>query len=366
MIIVGHRSVVRAAQDRRLILPVVEIPPILHDITAETMFTIGKHTFDRPVLLAPMEDVTDMPFRVLCREIGADIVYTEFVNVEGLVRQNERTHRKMAFQEVERPIGIQIYGGNEESMVSGAQLSEQLSPDLIDINCGCWVKDIAMRGAGAGLLRDLPKMERLVGNVVRGVSLPVTVKTRLGWDQDSIRIVEVAQRMEQAGAKALTIHCRTRVQGHKGDPDYTLIPEVKKAVSIPIIVNGGINSPLDAERVFDTTGCDGVMIARAAIACPWIFRETKAYLRTGVMPEPPTIQERFSVMLRQLRDAAEYKDESRAVLEFRKFYSNYLKGLPNAAQVRRELMVPLTVSDVEAILFPYRDRLLAEEQVPVA
>jgi len=323
------------------------------------MFTLAGHTFDKPVLLAPMEDVTDMPFRVLCKEFGADIVYTEFVNVEGLVRQNERTHKKMTFLEVERPMGIQIYGGNEESMVSGAQLSEELQPDLIDINCGCWVKDIAMRGAGAGLLRDVPKMERLVGKVVNAVSLPVTVKTRLGWDSESIKIVEVAQRMEQAGAKALTIHCRTRAQGHKGDPDYSLIPEVKKAVGIPIIVNGGINAPEDAKRVFDVTGCDGVMIARAAIANPWIFRDSKTYLKTGILPEPPSIEERFDVMLRQLKDAAGYKQERRAVLEFRKYYSNYLKGLPDAAQVRRELMVPVTVSDVEAILLPYKEQLLS-------
>ncbi len=323
------------------------------------MFTLANHTFDRPVLLAPMEDVTDMPFRILCREFGADIVYTEFVNVEGLVRQNERTHKKMSFRDVERPIGIQIYGGNEDSMVSGARLSEELGPDLIDINAGCWVKDIAMRGAGAGLLRDIPRMELLVGNVVRSVKLPVTVKTRLGWDVESIRIVEVAQRLEQVGVKALTIHCRTRVQGHKGDPDYTLIPEVKKAVSIPIIVNGGINTPQDAERVFNETGCDGVMVARAAIANPWIFRETKYYLANGRLPEPPSIEERFTVMLRQLKDAAAYKQERRAVLEFRKFYSNYLKGFPNASQVRRELMVPETVHGVEEILLPYKAQLLA-------
>jgi len=323
------------------------------------MFTLGKHTLDRPVLLAPMEDVTDKPFRKLCKEFGADVVYTEFVNVEGLVRSNERTRRKMAFDEDERPFGIQIYGGNEESMVEGAKLSEELAPDLIDINCGCWVKDIATRGAGAGLLRDLPKMERLVGKVVQSVTTPVTVKTRLGWDSESIRIIEVAQRMEQAGVKALTIHCRTRVQGHKGDPDYTLIPDVKKAVSIPIIINGGINGPEDARRVFDVTGCDGVMIARAAIANPWIFRDTKVYLATGVLPPEPGIEERFDVMLRQLRTSAAYKQERRAVLEFRKFYSNYLKGLPGAARVRQSLMVPESVSDVESILIPYREQLLA-------
>lgn len=319
---------------------------------------IGPIDIEKAVLLAPMEDVTDIPFRLVCKRLGADIVYTEFVNAEGLVRKSAKTHRKMAFLPEERPFGIQIYGGGTESMEGAAAIAEKLSPDLIDINCGCWVKNVVGHGAGAGLLRDLPRMETLVAGVVKAVRLPVTVKTRIGWDATSIRIVEVAQRMEQAGAQALTVHCRTRVQGHSGDPDYSFIPAVKKAVSIPIIVNGGIDSPARAGKVFADTGCDGVMIARGAIHNPWIFRETRHYLATGELLPGPSFRERVDVMLEHLRLSVEHKGEKYGVLEFRKHYTGYLRETPNIAKLRAELM---TYTELEPILA--RIALYAEEVI---
>jgi tRNA-dihydrouridine synthase B len=329
-------------------------------------FSIGPYDFDRPILLAPMEDVTDMPFRLVCKRLGADIVYTEFVNAEGLIRESAKTRKKMVFTEAERPFGIQIYGGVEESMEQAARLSEEVQPDLIDINCGCWVKDIAMRGAGAGLLKDIPKMGRLVDRVIRAVRLPVTVKTRLGWDAESIKIVEVAQMLEDLGVKALTVHCRTRAQGHKGDADYSWIPKVKSAVRMPIIVNGGINTAQDAERVYRETGADGIMIARAAITNPWIFREIKHYLATGRLLPGPSIDERFEQILDHMRMAVEFKGERKAVLEYRKHYSGYLHGLPHASKVRQDLMVPETYAGVEGILLRYRSFLHSLPQEPVS
>jgi len=299
---------------------------------------IGQIDIPQAVLLAPMEDVTDIPFRRICKRLGADIMYTEFVNAEGLIRSSRKTHRKMAFLPEERPMGIQIYGGEERPMGEAAKIAEQLGPDIIDINCGCWVKNVVGHGAGAGLLRDLPRMQRLVGVVVKAVSVPVTVKTRLGWDTDSIHIVEVAKMMEDAGAKALTIHCRTRAQGHSGDPDYTQIPLVKASVSIPIIVNGGIDSALAAKAVFAETGCDGVMVARAAVNNPWILPEIKHYLATGEHLQGPSFTDRISVLLDHLRFSVEEKGEKYGVLEFRKHYSGYLREQPGIAQLRAELM----------------------------
>ncbi|HXX63684.1 MAG TPA: tRNA-dihydrouridine synthase family protein, partial [Bacteroidota bacterium] len=239
---------------------------------------IGTIDIDRPVLLAPMEDVSDLPFRLICKRMGADIVYTEFVNSDGLVRGSRKTAQKMFFREEERPVGIQIYGGDIGAMDGAARMAESYAPDLIDINCGCWVRDVAMRGAGAGLLRDLPKMEQIASTVVKAVKTPVTLKTRLGWDASSIRIVDVARMCEQAGIAALTVHCRTRDQGHKGPVDYSWIPKIKEAVSIPVIVNGDIVTPENVRAVFESTGCDGVMIGRGAVLNPWIFRQAKHYM----------------------------------------------------------------------------------------
>lgn len=326
---------------------------------------IGKYDIDHPILLAPMEDVTDLPFRVICKRLGADIVYTEFVNSEGLVRDSLKTKQKMYFSEEERPFGIQIYGGEEASMEGAARIAESFQPDIIDINCGCWVKDVALRGAGAGLLRDLPKMERVVSSVVKAVNLPVTVKTRLGWDNESIRIVEVAQMLESIGVQALTIHCRTRAQGHKGLPDYSWIPKVKQAVHIPIIVNGSIVTPEQAKQLFDETGCDGVMIGRGAIDNPWIFRQTKHYLATGEHLSPPTLDERRDLLLEHLALSVEHKGERKGVIEFRKHWSGYLKGLSHAARVRQELMQYAELQPIVDLVNNYFESLKQAELADV-
>ena len=307
---------------------------------------IGKINIPNAILLAPMEDVTDISFRAICKKLGADIMYTEFVNAEGLVRNSKKTHQKMQFLESERPFGIQIYGGSEMSMEGAAKMAEELNPDLIDINCGCWVKNVAGHGAGAGLLKDLGKMETIISKVVNAVSLPVTVKTRLGWDADSIQIVDVAKMVEATGAQALTIHCRTRAQGHKGDPDYSLIPEVKQAVRIPIIVNGGIDSAVIAQQVFANTGCDGVMIARAAIENPWIFTEIKHYLSTGEQLPPTSFADRIALLLDHLMASVQHKGERAGVIEFRKHFTGYLRNQPNASKLRIELMQYVEVQPV--------------------
>ncbi len=323
---------------------------------------IGAVDIQHPIVLAPMEDVTDIPFRLICKRLGADIVYTEFVNSEGLVRNSEKTKKKMFFSEEERPFGIQIYGGEESSMEGAAKIADSMNSDIIDINCGCWVKDVAMRGAGAGLLKDLPKMERIVSSVVRATHKPVTVKTRLGWDENSIRIVEVAEMLEGVGVEGLTIHCRTRAQAHKGIPDYTWIPKIKAAVSIPVFVNGNIFEPADVKRVFDETGCDGVMIGRGAIDNPWIFRQTKEFLSAGIVPSIVPVEERVALSIEHLKLSVEYKGERSGVLEMRKHYSGYMRGLPNAAKLRSELMTYTTADPIIERLLKFADETQAEQE----
>jgi len=299
---------------------------------------LGNLDIDRGIFLAPMEDVTDLPFRLICKRMGADMMYTEFVNADGLIRGAKKTHAKMMFLEEERPIGIQIYGADINAMVAAAEVAESLAPDLIDINGGCWVKDVAMRGAGAGLLRDLPKLEALVRAVVRAVKLPVTLKTRLGWDANSIRIVDVARMCQDAGVAALTVHCRTRDQGHRGSVDYSWIPKIREATSIPLIVNGDIVTAQDVARVFETTGADAVMLGRGAIANPWIFRQAKHYRATGTLLPEPTIEERVGLLKEHLHLAVRHKGERVGVIELRKHYSGFLRGLPHVSAVRNELM----------------------------
>ena len=293
------------------------------------------------LLLAPMEDVTDLPFRMVCKELGADIVCTEFINVEGLIREDPdgagRTYRKLAFLEAERPVGIQLYGAVESSVAQAAQIAAAQQPDLIDVNCGCWVAKVARRGAGAGLLQDLPRMRAVVSRVVRSTDLPVTVKTRLGWDAQSIRIVEVAQMLEDIGVQALTVHCRTRAQGNKGAVDYAWIPRIKAAVSIPVILNGDVTTPEDVARAFATTGCDGVMIGRGAIRHPWIFREARHFLKTGEPLPLPAVKERVALCLHHLQLALNYRGEHQALASMRRHYAGYFRGLPRAARVRGEL-----------------------------
>jgi tRNA-dihydrouridine synthase B len=299
---------------------------------------IGKINIQQALLLAPMEEVTDISFRLICKRLGADIVFTEFVNSDGLVRNSEKTKQKMNFLPEEHPIGIQIYGGDETAMEGAARMAEELQPDLIDINCGCWVRKVVGRGAGAGLLRDLKKMQNIISVVVRAVNVPVTVKTRLGWDEKSIQIVEVAKMTEDTGAQALTIHCRTRAQGQKGSPDFQHIPDVKKVVKIPIIINGGIDTPEIAKRVFDSTGCDGIMIARGAIYNPWIFKEIKHHLATGEFLPTSNLLDRIQLLIEHLRLSVQFKGERKGVIEFRKHYSGYLHSYPGINKLRIEMM----------------------------
>lgn len=321
------------------------------------MFSVGKINIDRALLLAPMEDVTDIAYRRLCKEIGADVVYTEFVNSDGLIRSNKKTEKKLEITDAERPVGIQIYGGNLEPMIEAAKIAESKNPELIDINAGCWVKKIANRGAGAGLLKDPPYMQKMVEEIVKAVSLPVTVKTRIGWDAESIMILEVAKRLEEAGAAAITIHCRTRSQGHSGDPDWSWIPKIKEVVKIPVVLNGGIFNAEDVKRAFAETNADAVMIARGAIEHPWIFREAKQLLATGDVPSEITPHERIHTALRHLKYSLEIKDNRAAIIPFRKYYSGYLKGLYNASKVRQELMKPTEYQPIEEILLNYLEEL---------
>ena len=303
--------------------------------------------FKNKIVLAPMEDVTEPPFRMVCKKLGADVLYTEFISSEGLIRDARKAREKLFFYEEERPLAIQIYGGNEESMAESARITETANPDFIDINCGCWVKDVAMRGAGAGLLRDLPKMQRIAESVMANTTLPVTLKTRLGWDENSIVIVDVAKIMEDIGVKALTVHCRLRSQGNKGDADWSWVKRIKDAgVKIPIILNGNVKTPEDVKFAFDTYEPDAVMIGQGAIQNQWIFKQAKEYMATGKYTEP-TLGEKIEICIEHLKLNCEAKGETYGVLEIRKFYSGYLKGLTNIAKFRMELM---QLKDLNSVL----------------
>ncbi len=326
------------------------------------MFNVGKINIDKALLLAPMEDVTDIAFRRLCKELSADVVYTEFINSDGLIRSNKKTEKKLEINEEERPVGIQIYGGNLEPMIEAAKIVEAKNPDLIDINAGCWVKKIAHRGAGAGLLKDLPYMQKMVEDIVKTVYLPVTVKTRIGWDESSINILEVAKRIEDAGAAGLTIHCRTRSQGHSGSPDWSWIPKVKEIINIPVALNGGVFTAEDVKRAFDETNADAVMIARGAIEHPWIFREAKEIL-AGKIVTPVSPDERIHTALRHLRYSLEIKEPRGAIIPFRKYYSGYLKGLYNSHKVRQELMKLIEYAPIEELLLEFLVELKNSESV---
>lgn len=317
---------------------------------------------ERPLLLAPMEDVTDESFRIQCRRLGADVVYTEFISSEALIRNVVKSRKKLVTLEEERPVAIQIYGGDPDVMREAALISEASGPDFLDINCGCWVKNVAGKGAGAGLLKDLPRMEKMVKTVVDAVKLPVTVKTRIGWDHTSINVLDVAPMLEQAGAAALTIHCRTRSQGHSGNADWSWIPKIKERVSIPVFVNGDVNSPEAADKAFRETGCDAVMIARAAIGNPFIFRQIKEYFATGSYTITP-LAERIEVCLAQLRHYITLRDEGHAIPSFRKYYSGYFTGMRGAAKLRHDLVRLPTYAAVEDRLYRFLSEY--EQESPV-
>ena len=316
------------------------------------MVTIGDLTLgEKLLLLAPMEDVTDVSFRLLMRKMGADAVYTEFISSEALIRQAAKSVKKLVTVPEERPVAIQIYGGDPDVMREAAEISEAADPDFIDINCGCWVKNVVGHGAGSGLLKDPPRMERMIRAVVDAVKLPVTVKTRLGWDHDSINILNIAPMIEQAGAKALTIHCRTRSQGHNGEADWSWVSKIKNVVSIPVFLNGDVKTPEDAERAFNETGCDGVMIARGAINNPFIFKQILELRKTGTYTQP-TIAERVELCVQHLLHSCEVRGEQHGVFAFRKHYAGYLREVHGGSKVRSELM---QITSVERCVERLRD-----------
>ena len=318
---------------------------------------IGHVEVEQGVLLAPMEDVTDLPFRLICRRYGADIVYTEFISSDGLVRDARRSMEKLRLAEEERPVSIQIFGGDIDVMVEAAQRAEESGPDFVDINFGCWVKNVVVRNAGAALLKDPPQMQRLTRAIVDACKGPVTVKTRLGWSRDSIVILDVARMIEDAGAAALTVHCRTRDMGHDGEADWTWIPKIKQVVNIPVILNGDVKTPQDVKRAFDMTGADAVMIGRAAIGHPFIFRRAKQFMATG--EEPPEVhhRERITTCLEHLKLELAWKPQRRAVHEFRKHYGGYLKGLPYNAPVRQDVVRSESYDEIEERMLRYADDL---------
>ena len=307
---------------------------------------------NRPLFLAPMEDITDTSFRLLCKKFGADFMYTEFISSDGLIRKGEKSIRKLYLLPEERPIGIQIYGHLVDVMAEAARMAEQSAPELIDINFGCPVKKIANRYAGAGMLRNIPLMIEMTSAVVEAVSVPVTVKTRLGWDENNKNIIEVAKRLQDAGISAITIHGRTRSQMYKGAADWTLIGEVKNnpEIKIPVIGNGDINSPQRAKEMFDRYGVDGIMIGRATAGRPWIFREIRHYLDTGELLPEPTVAEKADIALMHLDLSLKYKEGMRAIFEMRRHLSNYFKGLPHFRDTRLKLLTSTDVDEIKSII----------------
>jgi len=313
---------------------------------------------ENPLFLAPMEDITDPSFRMVCKMYGADFMYTEFVSSDGLIRDGKKSVRKLNIYDFERPIGIQLYGHLTDSMVEAALIAEEAKPELIDINFGCPVKKIANRGAGAGMLRNLPLMIEMTEAIVKSVKLPVTVKTRLGWDEDSKNIIEISERLQDVGIKALTIHGRTRAQLYRGNADWTLIGAVKNnpRMKIPIIGNGDIDGPLRAKEMIDRYGVDGIMIGRATVGRPWIFRDIRHYLNTGELLPEPSVNEKADLALLHLDKSLEYKEGKRAIFEMRRHLSNYFKGLPHFKETRLKLLTAVEVDDIRNIINDIREK----------
>jgi nifR3 family TIM-barrel protein len=305
---------------------------------------------DFPLLLAPMEDVSDPPFRALCKEQGADVVYTEFISSEGLIRDAAKSTMKLDIYEKERPVGIQIFGANLDSMLKSVEIVEKSNPDIIDINFGCPVKKVVSKGAGAGILKDIDLMVKLTDAMVKHTKLPITVKTRLGWDHDSIKIVEVAERLQDVGCKAISIHGRTRAQMYKGSADWKPIAEVKnnQRMHIPVFGNGDVDSPERAVEMRDKYGLDGAMIGRATIGNPWFFKQVKHYIETGKHLAPISMLERVEAARRHLQMAIDWKGDKLGVFETRRHYTNYFRGIPNFKPYRMKMVTSDEAKDVFA------------------
>lgn len=321
---------------------------------------------DRPLLLAPMEDVSDPPFRIICKRYGADMLYTEFISSGGLTYGAEGSVQKLEFYEEERPVGIQIFGGEIDQVREAARIADAQGPDLIDINFGCPVKKVVCKDGGAGILRNLPKMEAITAAVIEGASRPVTVKTRLGWNDQSIRIEEVARMLEAVGVEALAVHARTRAQMYKGEARWEWFPKIKAALrDVPLIGNGDATTPEKVRAMFDETGVDGVMIGRGAIGNPWIFRDARAFLEHGEVPDPPSWEERVSVVAEHLTLKCAWLGERKGVLEMRRMYGGYFKGHRGASQLRTELMQHQDKAGVLEVLLNWSPDDV-ETRVPVA
>jgi tRNA-dihydrouridine synthase B len=331
----------------------------LKEANARKMPKIGNITLQEfPLLLAPMEDVSDPPFRAVCKENGADLMYTEFISSEGLIRDAAKSVKKLDIFEYERPIGIQLFGSDIETMRSCTEIATAAGPDLIDINYGCPVKNVACRGAGAALLQDIPKMVKMTEAVVKATHLPVTVKTRLGWDTQTLNILEVAERLQDIGIQALSVHGRTRVQMYKGAADWTLIGQVKEnpRIQIPIFGNGDIDSPEKALEYKQRYGVDGIMIGRAAIGNPWIFNQIKHYLHTGEHLPAPDIEQRVKACRRHLDFSVQWKGDITGLLEMRRHYTNYFKGLENFKPFRMRLVESLSYAEIVSVLEEITDQ----------
>ena len=316
-----------------------------------------------PLLLAPMEDVSDPPFRAVCKENGADVMYTEFISSEGLIRDAAKSTQKLDIFEYERPIGIQIFGSNIDSMKQATEIASSANPDIIDINYGCPVKKVACKGAGAGILQDIPKMVEMTAEIVKSTNLPVTVKTRLGWDDKTKYIEEVAERLQDVGIQALSIHGRTRKQMYKGEADWTLIGNIKNnpRVTIPIFGNGDIDSPEKAKLYKETYGVDGIMIGRATIGNPWIFNEIKQYISSGLKLQPPTISQRVDVCKRHFEFGIKWKGDVLGIVEMRRHYSNYFKGIAHFKDYRTRLISTMDQNEIIAILDEVAEKFSAYE-----
>lgn len=323
---------------------------------------IGNVPIGNGIFLAPMEEVSDIPFRIVCKRLGADIVYSEFIASEGIVRDSVKSKLKMRIAPEERPTAIQIFGAETDAMIESAKIIEDAGADILDINFGCWVQKVVRREAGAAFLKQPEKMAELIDMVVNAVKIPVTVKTRLGWDKNNIIILKVAKMVEEAGAKALAVHCRTRDQGMTGKADWSWIPQIKELINIPVILNGDVASPEDAKRALDTTNCDALMIGRACIGYPFIFAQVQEYLKTGILPKDPTLEERIKVCLEHLEMSVKYKGDH-SVVVFRKHYTGYLKGFFEATNVRRKLMTHTKYEEVKSTLLEYYDYLASIDRL---